>query len=245
MNAALLLSGTERIGVASGIASIWARDAMSTHAAHLTIESWFPDRFVLGLGVSHAPMVAGVRGHVYDKPVAAMQAYLTAADAAPFFAKRPETTPVRVLAALGPKMLALSRDQADGAHPYLVTPEHTAQARPLLGLDRLLLPEQAVVVTDDPAEARAAARGHLAIYLGLPNDRNSWFRLGFTPEDTENGGSDRLLDALVASGDAATCATRLQAHIDAGADHVCVQALAATPEDLLRQLGELAGALSL
>jgi probable F420-dependent oxidoreductase len=150
-----------------------------------------------------------------------MQAYLDALDAA----DPPLAAADRVLAALGPRMLAVARTRAAGTHPYLVTPEHTAAARAALGPERLVAPEQGVVLESDPERARAIARGHLARYLDLPNYANSWKRIGFTDEDLADGGSDRLVDALVAWGAEATVAERVRDHRDAGADHVCVQVL--------------------
>jgi len=179
---------------------------------------------VLGLGVSHAPLVERMRGHAYGKPVAAMREYLDALDAAPYLAAGGQTPPPRVVAALGPKMLELSRDRAQGAHPYLTTPEHTASAREVLGEGPLLAVEQAVVLSDDRKEVRRRAHWHLEIYTGLPSYRNSWFRQGFEEQDAVRGGSDRLEDALVVGGEEAILEP-VQAHLDAGADHVCLQVL--------------------
>ena len=181
---------------------------------------------MLGLGVSHAPLVERMRGHAYGRPLAAMREYLDAIDAAPYAAAGGQTPPPRVLAALGPRMLELARDRAQGAHPYLVTPEHTAQAREVLGDGPLLAVEQAVVLTDDEDDWRRRAHAHLEIYTGLPNYRASWVRQGFTEEDFPRGGSERLKAAMVARGrDAAV--ERVQAHLAAGATHVCVQVLGA------------------
>ena len=220
----LYLAASRRMAVATGIASIYARDAVATNAAARTLEAAFPGRFVLGLGVSHAPLVERMRGHSYGKPLAAMRDYLDALDAAPYLAAGGQTPPPRVLAALGPKMLELSRDRAQGAHPYLTTPEHTASARAVLGEGPLLAVEQAVVLSDDRDEVRRRAHWHLEIYTGLPNYRNSWLREGFEEQDAVRGGSDRLKDALVVGGEDAI-RERVQAHLDAGADHVCLQVL--------------------
>lgn len=243
-NAALLLAGGERIVVATGIANLWARDAMSMAAGHKTITSAYPDRFLLGIGVSHQSAVEGLRGQTYGRPLATMRAYLDAMDAALFFADAPTSEPVRVLAALGPKMLELARDRTAGAHPYFVPVEHTPVAREALGPDRLLATEQAVVLETDPSTARRLARTHMKTYLGLPNYTNNLRRFGYDDDDLADGGSDRLVDAIVAWGDAGTVATRVQAHLDAGADHVCIQVVA---EDLrtlpVPQWQELAGAL--
>jgi probable F420-dependent oxidoreductase len=226
--ASLYLAASQRMAVATGIASIYGRDAVSANAAARTLEAAFPGRFVLGLGVSHAPLVERMRGHSYGKPVAAMTEYLDALDAAPYLAAG-GATPPRVLAALGPKMLELSRDRAAGAHPYLVTPEHTASARETLGPQALLAVEQAVVLSDDREVVRRRAHWHLEIYTGLPNYRNSWLRQGFSEDDAVRGGSDRLKDALVVGGDEEAILARVRAHLDAGADHVCLQVLGDEP----------------
>jgi len=239
-NSALLLAGGRKITVATGIASIWARDAMAMSAAHKTLTEAYPGRFVLGMGVSHAVMVNGVRGHHYDKPYSAMKAYLDAMDAAPFMAAQPVGPPQRILAALGPKMLELAAKRAAGAHPYFVPPEHTGFARQQLGAGPLLAVEQAVVLETDPAKARALARTHTVHYLTLPNYTNNLRRFGFGDADFEDRGSDRLVDAVVAWGDVGAIAARVRAHHDAGADHVCVQVIGedfrAVPEHAWREL---------
>lgn len=224
-NAALLLRGGTDIVVATGIASIWGRDAMAAAAAHKTVTEAYPDRFLLGLGVSHQPMVEGLRGHDYSRPYSAMKAYLDGMDAGLFFAAEPTTPPRRVLAALRPRMLELARDRADGALPYFVPPEHTALAREALGPDRLLAVEQAVVLDTDPASAREKARTHTRTYVDLPNYRGNIQRLDptFTDADFADAGSDRLVDHIVAWGSVDTVVARVQAHLDAGADHVCIQ----------------------
>jgi probable F420-dependent oxidoreductase len=243
-NVALLLAGGERIVVATGIANLWARDAMSMAAGHKTVLSAYPDRFLLGIGVSHQTAVEGLRGQTYDKPLSTMRAYLDAMDAAVYFADPPPSEPMRVLAALGPKMLELARDRAAGAHPYFVPVEHTAVARAALGPDRLLAPEQAVVLDTDPTSARETARSHMKTYLGLPNYTNNLRRFGFGDDDIADGGSDRLVDAIVAWGDVDAVAARVQAHFDAGADHVCIQVIERDLRQLpMRQWTELAGAL--
>jgi probable F420-dependent oxidoreductase len=231
VHASLLLAGTKRIAIATGIANIWARDPMAMAAGQKTLTEAFPDRFLLGIGVSHAPMV-GMRGHAYDKPLSAMRAYLDAMDAAPFLAMPPTTEPRRVIGALAPKMLRLSAERSWGAHPYFVPPEHTQRAREVLGKGPLLAPEQAVVLERDATTARAIGRAHMAIYLGLPNYVNNLKRLGFTDDDVANGGSDRLVDAIVAWGDEDAIVRRVRAHHDAGADHVCIQALEVDPRTL-------------
>jgi probable F420-dependent oxidoreductase len=224
-NCAMLLAATERLVLGTGIASIWSRDAMAMQASHLTLSEAHPDRFVLGLGVSHQPMVDFVKGQHYDRPLTKMSAYLDAMDAAPYMSPKPERT-TRVLAALGPKMLELAAAKAQGAHPYFVPVEHTAVARAALGTGPLLCPEQAVVLDTDPDRARAAARLHMATYLTLPNYTNNLRRLGWGDDDLADGGSDRLVDAIVAWGDEQAIVERVQAHLDAGADHVAVQVLA-------------------
>ena len=233
--AAVLLAATRRMVVATGITNMWGRDPMAMAAAQKTLAEAYPDRFLLGIGVSHAPMVERLRGHRYERPLANMRAYLDAIDAAPFAAVAPESEPPRVLAALGPKMLELARDRAIGAHPYFTPVEHTAFARRVLGAGPLLAPEQAVVLETDPGQARAIARTHMATYLALPNYTNNLRRLGYGEDDLSNGGSDRLVDALVAWGGIEAAAQRVQAHLDAGADHVCVQVLTDDPAALPRQ----------
>ncbi len=215
----LALSASQHLVAATGIVSIYGRDAFTMSSAWRTISEAYPDRFVLGLGVSHRPMVEGLRGATYGPPIAAMTAYLDQMDGAPYFGVQP-SQPQRVLAALGPRMLALAAERADGAHPYNVTPEHTKIARDALGPGKLLAVEQKAVLTTDATAAREMARQTLAIYLNLPNYVNNWKRLGFT-ELT----SDQFLDAMVVWGDEAAIKRRVEAHLDAGADHVCVQVL--------------------
>jgi probable F420-dependent oxidoreductase len=188
----------------------------------------FPERVLLGLGVSHHNLVEGLRGHEYRRPLGAMTAYLDAMDASPYTATRPTTRVRRVLAALGPKMLALAAERTEGAHTYLVPPEHTVSARQQVG-DALLCVEQAVLLETDAARARQIGRGHTKVYVRLPNYQNNLRRLGFTDDDFADGGSDRLVDAIVAWGSEADIVARVRAQFDAGADHVCVQALPAEP----------------
>ena len=243
VNSAVLLAATERLVLATGIASIWSRDAMAAAASHLTLSEAFPGRFLLGLGVSHQPMVDFVKGHQYDKPFTKMSAYLDAMDAAVYVAPRPAEA-VRVLAALGPKMLRLAAEKAGGAHPYFVPVEHTHVAREALGAGPLLCPEQAVVLETDPTVARAAARQHMATYLTLPNYTNNLRRLGWGDDDLGDGGSDKLVDAIVAWGDEEAIVARVKDHLDAGADHVAVQVLDPNPAALpLEQWRTLAPAL--
>jgi probable F420-dependent oxidoreductase len=244
--AAILLAATTRLTVATGIAAIGVRDPHAMLAAGYTLAEAFPGRFLLGLGVSHARLMTG-RGHDWRPPLAATRGYLEAMDAAAdgwYRAARPTQAP-RVLAALGPRMLDLARERADGAHTYLVTPAHTADARARLGPDRLLIPEQAVVLDPDPQTARATARTHLRRYLPLPHYRNNLSRLGFAEHDFTSEGSDRLVDAVVVWGDPTAIRQRVQAHQDAGADHVCIQVLGRAPRALaiddLRRLAHVDG----
>lgn len=183
-HAGLILSATKRIVVATGIANIYARDPVTAAAAQKSLAEAYPGRFLLGLGVSHIPLVEQVRGHTYGKPVAAMRAYLDRLDQAPYRAVMPpvKPKPARVLAALGPRMLQLAAERADGAHSYFVTPEHTAQARKILGNDRFLAVEQAVVLERDASRAREIARAHTSFYLRLPNYVNNLRRLGFSDD---------------------------------------------------------------
>ena len=241
-HAALLLGTTERIAVATGIANIWARDAMASANGADTLNEAHAGRFLLGLGVSHAPAVK-FRGHVYDKPLSAMRAYVEAIAEHRYAVPAPARPSPLVLAALGPRMLELARDQAAGAHPYFVPPEHTSRARERLGPGPLLAPEQAVVLDTDPERARAIGRQHMAVYLQLPNYVNNLRDLGFADADFADGGSDRLVDAIVAWGDEAAIAARVRAHHDAGADHVAVQAYAPDAAEALGWLERLAPAL--
>lgn len=242
--AGLLLAGTKGIVIATGIANIYGRDPVTMAAGQKTLFEAYPNRFLLGLGVSHVPLVEKVRGHSYDKPVPTMRAYLDAMDQAPYQSVPPASKPPRVLAALGPLMLKLSAERADGAHPYNSTPEHTRQARELLGPKPYLCPEQAVVLETDPAKARAIARKFIAIYLGLPNYTNNWLRLGFQESDISGGGSDRLIDAVIAWGDLKTVLNRIREHHSAGADHVCIQVLTEDAKTFpMREYRELASAI--
>ena len=242
--AGLLLAGTKRIVVATGIANIYGRDPVTMVAGQKTLAEAYPNRFLLGLGVSHIPLVEKLRGHRYEKPVPAMRAYLDAMDQAPYQAVPPGPKSPRVLAALGPLMLKLSAERADGAHPYNSTPEHTRQARQLLGPNPYLCPEQAIILETDPAKARAIARKFLAIYLGLPNYTNNFLRLGFQESDISGGGSDKLIDAVVAWGDLKTTLNRIREHHSAGADHVCIQVLTDESKTFpMREYRELASAI--
>lgn len=223
---AYLAARTERIVLATGIANIYARDPMTLKALHKTMSSIAPRRFVLGIGVSHPHLVTRLRGHEYRKPVPAMREYLDAMEKALFMAREPEEEAPIVLAALRPLMLKLAASRTRGAHPYLVTPEHTRRARELMGPDAWLCPEQKVILETDPLRARTAARDALEVYLRAPNYQNNLRELGFEDADWEGAvASDRLVDALVAWGDEGVLRSRVQAHHDAGATHVCIQPL--------------------
>ncbi|MBO0735365.1 MAG: TIGR03620 family F420-dependent LLM class oxidoreductase [Alphaproteobacteria bacterium] len=218
-----LLANTQRLIVATGIANIYARDPMAMANGQRGLDEQSDGRFLLGVGVSHRPMVQGLRGHTYGKPVTTMRNYLKAMQEAPYQAPMPRERPLTVVAALGPRMMALSGELADGAHPYNTTPEHTANARSILGPGKLLCPEVWVLLETDPTTARRAAREALSRYLQLENYLNSWRREGFGDADLAGGGSDRFVDAMVAWGDEREIRGRIQQHWDAGADHVCIQ----------------------
>jgi probable F420-dependent oxidoreductase len=211
-----VLDATERIAVATGILNVWMHPADQTAAYHADVTAAHPGRFLLGLGISHAPLIGPDR---YRRPMEVMAAYLDGLDQA--------ATPVpqreRVLAALGPRMLTLAKQRSGGAHPYLVTPEHTKTARDVLGDGTVLAPEQAVVLESDSGRAREMARSFLATYLALPNYTNNLRRLGYSADDFAGGGSDRLVDDIVPWGSPATVLRRVAQHHDAGADHVCIQ----------------------
>lgn len=217
--AGFMLANSTRLKVGSSIASTYARDAFTAQRGLLTLNGLYGERFILGLGVSHAPMVEKLRGHEYQKPVPAMRAYL---DALVQREKGTEEWPVAI-AALGPLMLKLAAERTRGALPYNTTPAHTAIARKALGANKWLVAEQKVTLETDAAKARALGRKELERYLALANYRNNWLRLGFTEQELANGGSDRFIDAMVLWGDAAKVKTGLRAHLDAGANQVCIQ----------------------
>lgn len=240
---ALLLSATKSMVLATGIASLHARTAQTMQAGWKTLTEAFPERFLLGIGVSHAPMVQGVHKGSYDKPYSTMVEYLDAMDAGVFFSPQPSTPPRRVLAALGPKMLKLAADRGEGAHPYFTPVEHTAFARETIGKDALLAPELAVVLNQEPTAAREIASKYMATYTRLPNYANNLKRFGFTDEEI-TGHADRLVDAIVPRGSIDTIVSRIREHLDAGADHVCVQVLTGTPGVLpMKEWEELAEAV--
>jgi len=216
-----LLQSTRSATVATGILNLWMHTAQETAAFHARMTAQHGPRFLVGIGVSHQPLIDMKNPGLYKKPLSAMASYLDGLDSA----DPPLSSDDRVLAALGPKMLELARERAAGAHPYNVTPEHTRVAREAVGPDKLVLTELAVALTTDAAAGRALGRQHLEHYLTLPNYANNLRRLGFGDEDFSDGGSDRLVDALVAWGDEGTIAGRVREHRDAGADHVCAQVL--------------------
>lgn len=229
-----LLSATESLVVATGIVNIWADDARTIATAHRRITAAFPGRFLLGVGVGHPEATSD-----YQRPYRNLVQYLDVLDA--------EGVPQdeRALAALGPKVLALARDRSAGAHPYLTTPEHTRQARELLGPGPLLAPEQKIVVETDPDTARSLARRAVAKpYLELTNYLANLRRLGWSDDDFAAGGSDALIDALVGHGDAATAAARVRQHLDSGADHVAIQLVGADGDDPIDGYRRLAEALT-
>jgi probable F420-dependent oxidoreductase len=217
--AGYLLSKSTRLTIGSSIANIYARDSLAARRAMVSLNDLYGGRFILGLGVSHIPMVEGLRGHRYDKPLSTMRAYL---DGLYKDLPKGEEAPV-VVAALGPKMLALSAEKTRGAVPYNVTPKHTAKAAAILGPSKWLAVEQKVTLETDPVRARALGRKELSRYMVLPNYRNNWLREGFSEAELADGGSDRFIDAMVLWGDAATIKKGLRAHFDAGATHVCLQ----------------------
>jgi probable F420-dependent oxidoreductase len=243
-HAAVLLDATERIVVATGVAVIFNRVPSVAAAAQRLLADDSGGRFLLGLGVSHAAMIEGMLGQVWDRPLARMRDYLDAIDDAFTVSPAPADDPPRVLSALRPRMLELAATRAWGALTYFVPVEHTAEARGHLGDGPMLLVEQAAALEADADVARAIARKHMSIYLTLPNYVNNLRRLGWGDEDLAGGGSDKLVDALVAWGDADAVSARVAAHHDAGADHVCIQVLGPDATALpLEQWRALAAAL--
>lgn len=216
-----LLTGTKTMTIATGILNLWMHSPEETAAQHARLTAEHGPRFMVGIGVSHAPLIDHAEAGRYRTPLAKTAEFLDGLDAAPI----PLRAEDRMLAALGPKMVQLAATRTAGTHPYLITPEHTAQARAALGPTATIAAEQAVILDTDPESARSVARLNLAPYLGLPNYTNNWKRIGFTDDDLAGGGSDRLVDALVAWGDDGAIRERVQAHRDAGADHVCIQVL--------------------
>ena len=224
VHAAFLLAKTSAIVIATGIASIYSRDAVAMVGGANALAEQSGGRFVLGLGVSMPPLVEP-RGHRFGPPLESMRAYLAAMKACRYASVPPREAPPIVLAALGPEMTRLAAQETRGSHPCNVTPEYTARARERMGPDAWLCVEQKVVLETAPARAREIARAGLALYLAVPHQRRNWSRLGFDESDFLDGGSDRLVDSLVAWGSPSTIADRIRAHLDAGATHVCLQPL--------------------
>ncbi|MCB2047427.1 MAG: TIGR03620 family F420-dependent LLM class oxidoreductase [Novosphingobium sp.] len=221
--AARILAGTERLQVALGVANIYSRDPTMMVGAQYGLNEQWDGRFLLGMGISHPFIVEGMRGHTYASPVATMRSYLDAMSGIDYAGPPPAEKPLTVIAALGPKMLELARDKADGAHPFSTTPEHTAMARQILGPDKVLLVEQKVMLETDPGVARAVGRGLVSGLASIPNYRKSFLRMGFSEADLAHGGSDRAADALLAWGDETAIRKRIEEHLEAGADQVAVQ----------------------
>ena len=236
-----LLANTQRLILATGIANIWARDPMTMNAGAKTLAELSGGRFILGIGVSHQHLLR-VRGLEYNKPFSYMSQYLDRMKSSIYMAAAPKEEPPVLLAALFPRMLGLAGAQARGAHTYFVTPEHTAKARSILGPQAWLCPAQAVILESDPALAREGARNYMKVYLRAPNYTNMLKGLGFTDQDFANGGSDHLVDAVVAWGDETRIRARLDAHYAQGANHVCILPVRADKSPLpdLRALSALA-----
>jgi probable F420-dependent oxidoreductase len=242
-HAAILLAATTRMVVASGIANIYARDALAMANGARTLAEAYPGRFVLGVGVSHASSVA-LRGGTYGRPVETMRNYLDAMDAAPYGGPEPDPPVPLVIAALGPHMLELAAERADGAHPYFVPVEHTPFARQHLGPEPFLVVEQTAVLTTDPAGGRRIGRAFAKSYLAQPNYANNLRRMGWGEADLAGDGSDRLIDAVIAWGDVDAIVGRVRAHLDAGADQVCLQVrVDASSDPALGAFRELGAAL--
>ncbi|MEA2303380.1 MAG: hypothetical protein QOH43_660 [Solirubrobacteraceae bacterium] len=227
---ATLLDATSTMTLATGILNVWMHDPADVAATRAELEARHPGRFLLGLGISHAPLIDRESPGRYRRPLARMRAYLDELDAQP----QPVPAERRVLAALGPRMLELARERSAGAHPYFVPVAHTAFARQVLGPDRILAPEQAVALQGDREADRRAARRHVERYLALPNYTNNLLRHGFTDDDLRDGGSERLLDAIVAGGGVEGIRARVAEHREAGADHVCLQVVGGEPGALPR-----------
>ena len=239
------LAATKRLVVGTGIANIHVRLPTAAESGARMLTALYPGRFVLGLGVSHAPFVEGSLGRAYRKPLTMMRTYLESMNSVPSELE-PGSRPTRLLAALGPKMIELCGELADGAHPYLVLPEHTRNTRAILGEERWIVTEQAVAIGGSATDQLRRAHAHLDLYSRLDNYRNSWLRQGFDETDLVIGGSERLARALVGMGTAEQAAASVIAHLDAGADHVIVQvAVDAPTDDPLPNLRALAAALGL
>ena len=223
VHASWLLANTETLILATGIANVYHREPGVTLAAQNTLAEQSEDRFLLGLGVSHKPLVEGLRGLEYGPPVATMRQYLEKMAASPYMARPPATQPQTVIAALGPKMLELARERTGGAHPYFSSPTHTKMARDILGPDRMLCVEQKVILTDDKEKALTAARATAGTYQQLPNYQNNWLRMGLSRADFEGEATEKFVNETFAWGSTAAINERLQEHFEAGASHVCIQ----------------------
>jgi probable F420-dependent oxidoreductase len=238
---AIYLAATERLVIASGIANIWARDAAAMANGGRTLTEAWPGRFILGIGVSHAPLVR-IRGHHYERPYSAMRAYLDAMDAAPWHGPEAELPPI-VLAALGPRMVGLAGERTAGAYPYFTTTAHIREVRGILGPEPFLAADLPVVLAGDLAAARAIGDRHLSQYLGSANYRNNLLRIGWSEGDLETLGSDALFEAMVAWGDLDRIGDRVRERFEAGADQVVLNLVAADasalPLDELRRLAPL------
>ena len=233
VSAAWLLANTEKLNLATGIINIYNREPGVTGAAQKTLAEQSGGRFLLGMGVSHRPLVEGVRGLEYGPPVKTMRSYLEGMAAAPYHGFPPAETPPTVIAALGPKMLELAASACNGAHPYFSSPDHTRMARDIMGPDAMLCVEQKIILESDPAKARELARPVAKIYSGLPNYRNNWLRMGLTNEDIDSL-NDKFIDTTFAWGNIEAIKDRIAQHMDAGASHVCVQ-----PVNTNGQFGDL------
>lgn len=217
-----LLSNTKTLNLATGIANIYHREPGVTLAAQKSLAEQSNNRFLLGLGVSHTRIVEGIRGLKYGPPLSTMRRYLEAMEEAPYTGAKPSEEPSLVIAALGPKMLALAAEKTNGAHPYFTSPDHTAVARNIMGKDSWLCVEQKVILESDPVKARELAKPVAKTYKDLPNYRNNWIRMGLTEDDIDNM-SDKFIDATFAWGSEQTIQNRIKEHFDAGADHVSIQ----------------------
>ena len=217
-----LLSNTKTLNLATGIANIYHREPGVTLAAQKSLAEQSNNRFLLGLGVSHTRIVEGIRGLKYGPPLSTMRRYLEAMEEAPYTGAKPSEEPPLVIAALGPKMLALAAEKANGAHPYFTSPDHTAVARNIMGKDSWLCVEQKVILESDPVKARELAKPVAKTYKDLPNYRNNWIRMGLSEDDIDNM-SDKFIDATFAWGSEQTIQNRIKEHFDAGADHVSIQ----------------------
>lgn len=221
--ASWLLANTDKLVIATGIANIYHREPGVTLAGQNSLNEQSSGRFLLGMGVSHKPLVEGLRGLAYGPPIATMRKYLDGLATAPYQGIPPAEKAPIVIAALGPRMLELAREACDGAHPYFTSPAHTAMAKQILGPDKMLCVEQKIILEEDPTKARGLARPVAQMYLALPNYRNNWLRMGLAEADLANGGSDKFIDTTFAWGSVEKIRSRIQEHYDAGATHVCIQ----------------------